>query len=185
MGDSAPRLGAVQPGASSFEAIYDEHHDFVWRSLRALGVPARAVDDVTQDVFITVHRKLHAFDPNRPVRAWLFGIARNFALRHGERNARRPPALHLLVDPPSDDISAERRVELSEAAALVRVFLEQLDEDKRAVFVLCELEGATAPEAAEALNVKLNTIYSRLRVARDSFSKTIARAHARQQRRAR
>lgn len=169
----------------SFEAIYDEHHDFVWRSLRALGVPARAVDDLTQDVFITVHRKLDAFDPSRPVRAWLFGIARNFALRHAERNARRPPALHLLSDPPADDVSLERRVEVAEAAALVRQFLLQLDEGKRAVFVLCELEGATAPEAAHALGIKLNTVYSRLRVARDLFGKTIARAQARHQRRTR
>ena len=66
-----------------------------------------------------------------------------------------------------------------EAAAVLQEFLEQLDPDKRAVFILAELEQMTAPEVAEATNTNLRTVYSRLRVARQEFEQAVARHRAR------
>ena len=148
--------------------------------LQGLGVPAGAADDVTQDVFMVVHRRLPGFDHAAPVRAWIFGIARNLARKHRERSNRRTPLQLVPREPRTPDEALQWR----EAAGVVERFLASLDEDKRAVFVLAELEGMTAPEVAETLSTKLNTVYSRLRAARALFAKAVQRAEARRRREA-
>lgn len=166
---------------SAFVALFREHHDAVRRCLRALGVAPAQVDDATQDVFLTVHRRLDDFDPAGSMRAWIYGIARKVALKYRDRHRRRAQGeLHLVaaavVDEPrrADEGLAQR-----EAAAVVDRCLDALDPDRRAVFVLAELEGLSAPEIAEALGVKLNTVYSRLRSARARFEAALARDRAR------
>ena len=66
--------------------IFETELDYVWRSLRRLGVRERDVDDVTHDAFIVVYRTLDQYDPSRPLRPWLFGIAS----RHAANSCRRP-----------------------------------------------------------------------------------------------
>jgi len=167
--------------------VYRQHHDLVWRSLRALGVDAGMTDDATQDVFMVVHRRLHDYDGQTPLRRWVLGITRNVAAKYRQRSASSASRLRALPDEADGrapaplavvDTSAEDALARREAAAVVERFVESLDEDKRAVFVLCEVEGLTAPEASEVLGVKLNTIYSRLRVARGKFEQAIARHRA-------
>ncbi|MEM6993525.1 MAG: sigma-70 family RNA polymerase sigma factor, partial [Myxococcota bacterium] len=86
-----PNLRIAPVGARpSFEQVYAEHHDFVRRSVRGLGVPEAAADDVTQDVFLVVHRRLPGFDHRAPVKAWVFGIARNLARKHRARRTGPP-----------------------------------------------------------------------------------------------
>ena len=183
-----PAMPGVPPGsppihaascreADRFSAVYGEHFGFVWRSLRALGVPAAMADDAAQDVFIVVHRRLEDYDARAPMRAWLFGIARNVARRHRER-AYRDPGLHLV----GEGRALEDTMQLREAATLVERFLDSLDDDQRAVFVLAQLEGLTAPEIAEALGVNPNTVYSRLRAARVKFERVVARRAAQERR---
>jgi RNA polymerase sigma-70 factor (ECF subfamily) len=174
----SPPLHAASCGeADRFSAVYGEHFGFVWRSLRALGVPAAATDDAAQDVFIVVHRRLDDYDARAPMRAWLFGIARNVARRHRER-AQRDPGLHLV----GEGRALDDTMQLREAATLVERFLDSLDDDQRAVFVLAQLEGLTAPEIAEALGVNPNTVYSRLRAARVKFERVVARRAAQERR---
>lgn len=176
--------GGRNPQEDAFTEVYAAHHDFVRRTVRALGVDEAAADDVTQEVFMVVFRRLPEFDYAAPVKAWVFGIARNLARKHVTRRsppvASKPPALHLVAD--SDSASPDRQLQRRDAAAVVQRFLGSLDEDKRAVFVLAELEGLSAPEVTEILGVKLNTVYSRLRLARGLFAKAIARAQARNDR---
>lgn len=177
---ASPPLHAARrddPGVDRFSAVYGEHFGFVWRSLRALGVPAAAADDAAQDVFIVVHRRLDDYDARAPMRAWLFGIARNVARRHRERGTR-DPGLHLL----GEGAALDDTMQLREAATLVERFLDSLDDDQRAVFVLAQLEGLTAPEIAEALGVNPNTVYSRLRAARVKFERVVARRTAQERR---
>jgi RNA polymerase sigma-70 factor, ECF subfamily len=185
----SPPLHAASCGeADRFSAVYGEHFGFVWRSLRALGVPAAATDDAAQDVFIVVHRRLDDYDARAPMRAWLFGIARNVARRHRERAQPDPGAARREMDPGLHVVGEGRALEdtmqLREAATLVERFLDSLDDDQRAVFVLAQLEGLTAPEIAETLGVNPNTVYSRLRAARVKFERVVARRAA-QERRAR
>jgi RNA polymerase sigma-70 factor (ECF subfamily) len=171
------------PGAGgdpSLEAIYDEYFDFVWRSLRRLGIPDAQLDDAVQDVFLVVHRRLGEFEGRSTLKTWLFGITLRVASVH-RRTAARRPTEPLVEDLPDQTASplADAFTEAAEAARLVRRLLECLDEDRRAVFVLAELEEMTAPEISAALGVNLNTVYSRLRLARRDFDAALARHRAR------
>ena len=160
-----------------FATVFERHHDFVWRSLGYLGVAKHAVDDATQDVFIVVHRRFADYDPTMPLRSWLFGIARRVADKYRVRLAKSG-ALRLLPDPQAplpDEVLARR-----EAADLIETFLASLPTEQREVFILGELEGLRVPEIADAIDAKLNTVYSRLRLARRAFDRVLARHRARQ-----
>ena len=169
----------VREALPSFEALYEEHFDFVWRSLRRLGIPAAHIDDAVQDVFLVVHRRLGEFEGRSTVKTWLFGIALRVASVHRRSAARRPT--EPLTEEPADaaPAAAETLSEAREAARLVHQLLDCLDEDRRAVFVLSELEQMTAPEISAALGVNLNTVYSRLRLARRDFDAALSRHRAR------
>lgn len=164
---------------SDFADIFERHHDFVWRSLRYLGVAGHAVDDATQDVFIVVHRRLGEFDVRLSMRSWLFGIARRIADKYRVRMARTA-GLRVLPDPgaPLPDEALARR----EAASVLEAFLSELPAEQREVFVLAELEGLSAPEIATAVDAKLNTVYSRMRLARRAYERMLGRHRARRQR---
>src|SRR6185437_8084289 len=165
-GDPAPassRAGAMRP---TFEEVYDEIFGFVWRSLRRLGVPEASIDDAVQDVFVVVHRRLADFEGRSSLKTWVFGIALRVARDHA-RTARRKGGL-LPLDERIPDAAPDPAESLvrSEAVRELDRILGTLDEDKRAVFVLAEIEQMSAPEIAEALGVNVNTVYSRLRAAR-------------------
>lgn len=157
------------PVAPEFAAAYREHHDFVWRILRYFGVPSASLDDKVQDVFLVAYRRWHDLDPTGSLRSWLFGIARRVAADLRRSTVRAERRLQAVPDPPPRP-GPEQLVAQAEAAAFVESFLGTLDEDKRAVFMLAEIERLTAPEIAEATGAKLNTVYSRLRAARALFA---------------
>lgn len=154
--------------APDFVAAYREHHDFVWRILRYFGVPAAALDDKVQDVFLVAYRRWSDLDPTASLRSWLFGIARRVAADLRRSTVRAERRLQA-VPAPTPGPGPEQAVAQAEAAAFVESFLSSLDEDKRAVFMLAEIERLSAPEIAEATGAKLNTVYSRLRAARALF----------------
>lgn len=169
---------SAEPGTlEDLEGVFREHHAFVWRSLVHLGLPAPTADDALQDVFLVVHRRIGHFDGRTSLRNWLYGIARRVAseYRRGTRRAIR--TLHVVPDP---DIHAAPDVLSSRvsAAERVRQILSELDEDKREVFILAELEGMTAVEIAEALQLNVNTVYGRLRAARQRFARVLKRVQA-------
>lgn len=182
MEDGSPR--ATPPAAklelSELSAIYREHRDFVWRCLYHQGVDGSFVEDALQDVFLVVHRKLAIFDGRTSVRSWLYGISRRIASEYRRGTRRGTRHLHLLPDPGQEP----SRNEYGRVAALqvMQQLLESLDEPKREVFILAELEGMTAPEIAEVLQINVNTIYARIRAARKSFDKAVARHELRQHR---
>lgn len=172
MGAAAHRTavkGASQDAAvaHSFEALYSQYFDFAWRSLRRLGIGPAVVEDAVQDTFIILHRRLADLRPDASPKAFLFGIVLRVAHDY-RRTARRKGADRLDLDSAiSREAGPFERTAKAEAVRVIERFLESLDEDKRAVFVLAELEGMSAPEISEALSVNLNTVYSRLRVARE------------------
>jgi RNA polymerase sigma-70 factor (ECF subfamily) len=168
--------------ASRFRAIYEEHFEFVWRCVRRFGVPAAHRDDAVQDAFIAVYRGLGTFEARSTVRTWLYTVARNVALNFHRGTHRR-----LQSDPADDGVQAVEDhapgpFEVAARSEAVRAFesiVAGLDEEKREVFVLTEIEQMTAPEIADALQVPLNTVYSRLRLARGEFHRALARLHVR------
>ena len=158
-------------------AVYRDHVDFVRAVARQLGVEEGQVDDVTHDVFLIVHRRLREFDGRASMRAWLYGIVRRIVMHHHRGAARARHKVQAAADAraPSGSHGLEDAVAGRQAARLVDEFLAELDVDKRLVFSLADIEGLTAPEIAELLDVKLNTVYSRLRVARQRFETFIRR----------
>jgi RNA polymerase sigma-70 factor (ECF subfamily) len=175
---SGPRLDVEDAEGglpAGFDALYDEHFAFVWRSLKRLGVPVEALDDAVQDVFMVALRRRADFRGQSSERTWLFGIAHNVA--HEQRRKQRRASVHEDLD---EELSAPHPSPLdalttAEALRFVRSFLETLDEERRAVFVMMELEQMPAPEVARALGVNLNTVYSRRRAARLEFLRRVER----------
>lgn len=164
-----PPPSAVRAASLDFRAMYDAHVDFVWRNLRRLGVGPSDVDDRTQEVFVVAHRRLATFeDRGHGPRAWLYQIVLRVA-SDARRHRRRHPE-----DPDGGGAGDRQTVEPPQARAIARReaidrldrALAQVEVGRRAVLVLHEIEEMTAPEIAESLGVPLNTVYSRLRVAR-------------------
>jgi RNA polymerase sigma-70 factor (ECF subfamily) len=159
----------------SFDAVYARHVAFVWRVVRALGVPDASLEDAVQDVFVVVHRRLGEFEGRAAMTTWLFAIARRVALAYRRRGGRTESLDDALADesPATTDTFAD--VTRGEAAAIVATILDGMTDDQRIVFSLVELEQLSVPEVARLLDIKLNTAYSRLRLARHAFQ-TAARA---------
>jgi RNA polymerase sigma-70 factor (ECF subfamily) len=157
----------------------------VWRSLRRLGVPDADLEDVCQEVFVIVHRKLDTFNATATVRTWLFGIARRAAADYRKRaHVRRekigvPSLLHLTESPEA----ATSPLELEQARAVLDEILDELDEHKRAVFILFELEEMAMTEVAKAVECPLQTAYSRLAAARKQIDAAVRRRRLRGERR--
>jgi RNA polymerase sigma-70 factor (ECF subfamily) len=153
----------------SFDEVYEAHFSFVWRVLRTFGVPATALEDAAQDVFVVVHRRLPEFEGRAAVTTWLFAISRRIACTHRRklgRDSRSEPIADDDFAAPNDTFAALSR---AQAAATVLAILDTMDDEKRAVFALVELEQLSVPEVAKLLDLNLNTTYSRLRIARQVF----------------
>lgn len=174
-GDPSQGRSALD-AAETFDDIYNRNFSFVWRCLRGLGVPASALDDAAQDVFLVVHRQLAGFRGESSPRTWLFGIARNVAANHQRRARRKQARLEPLVEEPAHPAPGpHEQAEDAQAAAFVERFLAGLDGKKRELFVLAVLEEMTMPEVAAALSIPLNTAYTRLRRVRAAFELALGR----------
>jgi RNA polymerase sigma-70 factor (ECF subfamily) len=178
-------VAAKPDNAQQVAGWYREHFAFVWRTLRRFGVSRQNLDDAAQDVFLVAARRAHDFDRDLnkvgSERAWLFGIARHVAFAerrklraalHSEESLVERAAIAEQADPQESALS-------SEAAALVQAALAEVDEDKRWVFILSDLENMSGPELARALDLNLNTAYARLRAARKQFVANVRRLQAR------
>lgn len=184
---SAMQVTEPRPGAPDFDTVYDQYFAFAWRMARRLGVADDALDDVCQEVFVVVHRRLAEFEGRSSLKTWVFGILHNVVLVHLRSLGRKSPAHRSaapLVDPETlVDGSAGPHEQLSNAQAgmIAQRLLEELDEDKRTVLVLVELEEMSVAEVAEATGTNLNTTHARLRAARKQFTQAVTRYRAREQ----
>ena len=176
---SEPDPGLVKV---AFAAIYNDYFAFVWRNLRRLGIADEGLRDAAQDVFIVVHRRLSEFDGRERVQPWLYSILRRVASDHRRRVRRKERTddeqPDSIVDP--HEPGPEARAARGEARRLLLKLLGELDEDRRELIMLIDLEGLSVPEAADAVNCNLNTAYSRLRTARqmvqEGFERQLAEA---------
>jgi RNA polymerase sigma-70 factor (ECF subfamily) len=172
---SAPIAVATPLPVAAFPAVYGAELGYVWNTLRRLGVQDRDIEDLSHDVFVIVFRNLAAYDTRRPIRPWLFGIAFRVAsdYRRSARHRREIPGTAREVAcpaPPADEVMLRR-----ERQRLVVRALEELELDRRAVFVMHDIDGHVMPDIAAALGVPLNTAYSRLRLARVDFAAAVRR----------
>lgn len=153
----------------TFDDVYSAHSAFVWRVLRTMGVPPAAMEDALQDVFVVVHRRLAEFEGRAAITTWLFAIARRVAGTHRRKAGNDRARTEEPTDDPIGTADTFATVSRAQAAEVVQGILDGMDEDKRLVFALVELEGLSVPEVAKMLEINLNTAYSRLRLARAAF----------------
>jgi RNA polymerase sigma-70 factor, ECF subfamily len=170
--------GSISARSRAFRAMYEANVDFVWRNLRRLGVSESEADDKTQEVFVVAHRRFQEYvDRGHGPRAWLFQIVLRVASdarRHRRRHPEDPDggdALHFQAVAPDQADALARR----EALARLDRALATIEVGRRAVLVLHEIEEMTAPEVAQILGIPLNTVYSRLRVARGELEAALAK----------
>jgi RNA polymerase sigma-70 factor, ECF subfamily len=160
------------------ERLVEAHFDATWRFLRRLGVPAGALEDVVQEVFIVVARRIGQVRIGSE-KSFLFGTALRVASgarrRRAIDRARHEP---IEDDQPSSARSPEQLVSERRALAALDELLAALDEPSRAVFVLFELEGFTVSEIAELYQIPRGTVASRLSRARGAFVRGARRLRA-------
>lgn len=156
-------------------AIVREHGPYVHRLLRRLGVAPADVDDAFQEVFVVVHRKLDSFQRKSSIRGWVYGICVRVGVRHRRRRAARQEVPGAVDELAGTAPTPEATFRTVEARRLLDSFLDKLDDDKRAVFVLYELEGMPMQDVAAMTNCALPTAYSRLRLAREVVFDAIRR----------
>jgi RNA polymerase sigma-70 factor (ECF subfamily) len=165
---------------SDLQAIFQAEFSYVWNALRRLGVPARDLEDLTHDVFLRVHAEWHGYDPARPIRPWLFGFAFRIASDYRRLARNRLEIFGDASEREAVEPSGLEQVLRNEALCIASRALESLDIDRRAVFILHELDGVPVPAIAETLSISVNTAYSRLRMARQQFQETVHRLRMRQ-----
>lgn len=171
--DVVPR--AVVPRVD-VEQLFREHGSFVWRTLRRFGLSESDCDDQCQEVFLVVFRRLDEFEHRSSLTTWLYGISVRLALAHRRRaSTKREEAWESPPEVPTSQ-RPDDQVAAREARVLLDRALDGLDDDKRAVFVLYEIEQLPMNEVAEALECPLQTAYSRLHAARDQVQSFVKRA---------
>jgi RNA polymerase sigma-70 factor (ECF subfamily) len=162
-----------------FDAVVAEHGPYVWRVLRRLGVRAADVDDVWQETFIVVHRKLGGFEGRSSLRTWLSAIAVRVASDYRNRaHRRREQATDDVPENPSEASQHEDLVD-RERRALLDQLISELKAEQREVLVLYEFAELPMQEVAEALGCPLQTAYSRLHAARRALEQAARREAAR------
>jgi RNA polymerase sigma-70 factor (ECF subfamily) len=185
--EESTQVDPVQPENSSspeengpplnFDQVYSEHFAFVWRVARRQGVATEHLDDVCQEVFIVVHRKLNEFEQRAKLKTWIYQIVTN-VVRNQRRSVQRK-SVHArshgdVLDPDDIDgnhLGPEALARRHQAAQAARDILMEMSEKHRMAFVLIELEGMSLKEVADATEESFHTVRSRVRAARAEFQR--------------
>lgn len=169
----APPEGNDRP--VRFRAIFEAELDYVWTSLRRLGVQTRDLEDVTQEVFVHVYARLDVYDPARPIRPWLFAFAARCASDWRRLARHRVEVLGVVAEPQSATPGADHELDRQRDLMLVLNALEHVDIERRPVFILHDLDDCPMREITQVLGIPLFTGYSRLRLARQEFTTAVRR----------
>jgi RNA polymerase sigma-70 factor (ECF subfamily) len=154
-------------------ALFDRHHAAVYRLIsRLLRTEPAEIDDLVQQTFLEVWRSANKFGARGAVRSWVFGIAAN-AVRHHIRGAvRRRAALGEVPPPPASSTPHDAALRAQQVHRLATA-LEDLPEDLRVVYVMCDLEEVPGVEAARVLGLRSGTLWRRLHEARRALREAI------------
>jgi RNA polymerase sigma-70 factor, ECF subfamily len=170
---------ALEGSPMNVSSIHEAHCDFVWSTLQRFGVRAADLEDMMQEVFVVVHRRLHTFDGVAQMTTWLYGICERVAADYRRRayirreeSVEQVPDIATTAGPEDAAVARERRQRLEQ-------ILDQMDLTRRAVFVMFEIEELPCETIAAMIGVPVGTVYSRLHVARLEFKKILARSQAR------
>jgi len=147
---------------------FGQEFDYLCRTLRRLGVPGADVEDLVHEVFLILQRKWEDYDPSRPLRPYLFGIAFRVAAAHRRRRIREVPTDGLQVE--DQGSLPDQSLQAKQARAIVLRALERVPLPRRAVFIMHDLDEVPMRDVAAVLSIPMFTAYSRLRKARKEFA---------------
>jgi RNA polymerase sigma-70 factor (ECF subfamily) len=171
-----PPSAAPPPEPPTFARVYEAHAATVLRTLRRLGVREADLEDVAQEVFVVIHRKLPEFAGRSSVKTWVVGICiRTASAFRARAHVKRETVLDEAPERANSGEHAVRTIALKQARAQLDAVLDELDEDKRTVFVLFELEQLSMPDVAEAVGVPQQTAWARLYAARKFIEAAVSR----------
>jgi RNA polymerase sigma-70 factor (ECF subfamily) len=156
----------------TLEQVFSEHVSFVWRTLLGMGVSDSDREDLAQEVFLVVRKRLPGYEERGAMRPWLVAIARRVVADHRDRAHVRHE--HYREPPPGRAMDPKTRLEARSTLRRVEALLDQIGPEQRQVFLLYEVEGLTMPEIAAALGVPLQTCYSRLHAARERVTSSFS-----------
>jgi len=159
--------------------IHERHGEFVWRTLYRMGVRAPHVEDVYQEVFIVVHRRLGTFAGQSAITTWLYEICFRVAAGYRRKaHFRREELVHdwsALETLGSDTASPERQLATARQARQLERILDAMPLEYRVVFVMFEIEGMTSEQISVSLGAPLGTVHSRLYRARKRFARALSK----------
>jgi RNA polymerase sigma-70 factor (ECF subfamily) len=172
-------LSTVAPVTLDVAGVFAREGDYVYMTLRRLGVPPPELEDGVHDVFVAVHKHRRAYDSARPLRPWLFAFAVRVAANYRRSVRRRRESGAPLFEHADERPRADALLESAARRDLLLRALHTLPDERRAVLVLHDLDGIPMPEVARALEIPLNTAYSRLRLARQDITTAVRRLQER------
>lgn len=177
-GSAPPHPGTPMTSRATFNAIYDAWLESVLRWIRAFGVPQADREDIAQDVFLVVRRRLHAFDGENPA-AWLYRITkrqvRDFRRRTWIKNIFTREHTDALDTMPDERAGPAAVLERKQSQRILLTILAKMNPDRRAAFMLFELDGLSGEEIARIQGVAVTTVWKRLHFARKEFLALVAR----------
>lgn len=172
-------FGRASERPRSVSEVHAEHAGFVWRQLQRFGVREADREDVLQEVFVVVHQRLHTFDGSAQLTTWLYTITRNVAWAWRRRASHRHEELvDELPDTHDTARSAEETVEAQQLRRRLDRALDTLDLDRRAVFVMLEIDGCSYNEVSAITGVPVGTVSSRLDAAWKDLERALKRLDA-------
>lgn len=179
--DAIPRITPAKDDETRIDVteVHKRHGEFVWRTLHRMGVRPPHVEDVYQEVFLVVHRRLRTFNGQCALTTWLYEIC--FRVAAGYRRRAHFRREELVPDWSKHDAatsassSPERQLQTARQAKQLEQILDAMPLEYRVVFVMFELEGMSSEQIAESVGAPLNTVYSRLYRARKRFARALAR----------
>ena len=172
--------------ALDFCSVYDAMVEYVWNAVCRMGVQGSEVDDVVQEVFVIVYRRLNEFEGRAQLKTWVYRIMVHVVQHYFRTRARNPGARATGRGTEIQTLAASRdkgpagQLERLEALRVLDRLLSELDDAKRVVFVLAEIEEMTLAEIADIVAANVNTVASRLRAARRDFEKALSRFRGRE-----
>ncbi len=165
-------IEASEGNTEAFEHIYKEYSSFVYNvSFRVVSNIDEA-EEIAQEVFITVFRKLKSFKFKSSLKTWVYRIAVNMAIDYARKRSREQD--HAVLYEDNDKLSKAidplgEKLEREHQEKTISTLLEALSPDQRACIVLRSIEGLSYQEIAESLNININTVRSRLKRAREKL----------------
>ncbi len=182
--DAIPRTEPAEHDLASLDVtlVHQRHGEFVWRTLHRMGIRHPHVEDVYQEVFLVVHRRLRTFHGQCALSTWLYEIC--FRVAAGYRRKAHFKREELVGDWSALEVaeragvSPEQQLVTSRKARQLEQILDTLPLEYRVVFVMFEMEGLSSEQIAESVGAPIGTVYSRLHRARKRFAKALEKLRA-------